>query len=495
MNTHYNIETPKFNPAPENLTFLSSEDGSYTYGNLFGFASWLSSQTGHPELSGPRPLLIVSESSTETVFLIAAAYLLKIPVIPVHHEATEAELENIAKSLQPVAVYTYRRFQSERLRNLKKIKPTDEVLQQKETWNPELFSLSDPEKKAGIFFTSGSTGSPKIVPIKRKQVLFAAHSSAQNFKPGHNKYWLLCLPLNHVGGINVIYRSLLYQSAIFLVQTFDEEKIRQYLYENKAFEVASMVPTMLENLMKDSIFRVHFGFKAILLGGGPMTIKFIDRALTRGLPIVTSYGMTETCAQIAANPMLQPSGEYIPKTSVGRLFHPNKVEIRDEKGEKVITNESGHIWLKGPQVFDGYNDEELNKKTFDESGWFNTGDFGHLNRKGHLFIDSRRTDLIITGGENVAPVEVESVMNTYEGIAESSVVGIPDKKWGQKMVAFVVPNHDHLNRDEILEFLKKNLKAFQVPKEFIMIDEIPKTDTGKIRRRELAELYLDKMKQ
>lgn len=483
---------PTFKLPADQLTFLSTENHNFRYNNLYQFCRNVEPALKEANISREYPLLIIADSSVETVFLIAACFLLKIPVLPVHPEISHYELAGVLDQIKPAAVYSNQEHQVDDL--LSHYPPF--------TLSEEMFSfdnqqdlidlpIGDPEQIAGYFLTSGSTGVPKIVPIKRRQILFAASSSAKNFKPANNKYWLLCLPLNHVGGISVIYRSILYHSAIYLMTSFDEEKIRDLLHHQESFEIASMVPTMLVKLMEDSFFRVHFNFKAILLGGGPISMDLINSSLTRGLPIVCSYGMTETCAQIAANPLLQPSGMYIPKKSVGAIFEPNEIEIRNENNKEVLFNESGHIWLRGPQIFDGYLDESINQNFFDEDGWFCTGDYGHVNRKGQLFIENRRTDLIITGGENVNPIEVEGVLNSFTWIKESAVVGIPDEKWGQKVTAFLVLNENNgeLNKQEIENALKESLRDFKIPKEFVIISKLPKTTTYKIKRSELIRLY------
>lgn len=152
-------------------------------------------------------------------------------------------------------------------------------------------------------------------------------------------------------------------------------------------------------------------------------------------------------------------------------------------------NESGLIWLKGPQVFDGYypNEEAAH---FDEKGWFNTGDYGHLNGKGHLFIESRRTDLIVSGGENINPVEVEHAIAGLEEIQEAAVIGVDDDEWGQKVVAIVTLSNG-VQPD--LEFIKTALKGkiadFKHPKDLKIVDELPKTVTGKIKRKELKRRF------
>lgn len=482
---------PTYELPKENLTFLSTEHQSFTYKNLYQFCERIQTQFEAIQPNKERPIFIVSDSSVETVFIIAASFLLKVPILPIHPETNTYELESILDQAEPSAVFSNKAHSMNLLEKYPKLELPDEIFFFNEEDSSAELVIDEPEQLAGYFLTSGSTGIPKIVPIKRRQVFFAASSSAENFKPGNNKYWLLCLPLNHVGGINVIYRSVLYHSAIYLVSSFEEEKIRKLLQHKKSFEVASMVPTMLVKLMEDSFFRVHFNFKAILLGGGPISMDLINKSLTRGLPIVCSYGMTETCAQIAANPMLRSGGMYIPKKSVGPVFEPNQIEIRNDKQESLLYNESGHIWLKGAQVFDGYLDESINQNYIDENGWFYTGDFGHINRKGHLFIENRRTDMIITGGENVNPIEVEEILNSFSSIKESAVVGIPDKKWGQKVTAFLVlsDTNSKLNKEEIEKGLNDALRSFKRPKEFVIISKLPKTETHKIKRSELVRLY------
>lgn len=485
------VNVPSYENPEGHLKFLTYENETYLYKNLYGFTFQLQKKLESFDLSESSPLLIVADSRPETVFLIASCFLLKIPILPLHSETNRFELTKVLEEIKPGAVYSNGSNHRNIFENIPVIEVDKEMMKTDEDPGNIPFSLSDPENVAGYFLTSGSTGLPKIVPVKRRQIFFAASSSAKNFKPSKNRYWLLCLPLNHVGGINVIYRSILYHSAIYLMASFDVDHIRKCLHYDESFEVASMVPTMLVQLMEDSFFRVHFNYKAILLGGGPISMELINQSLTRGLPIVCSYGMTETCAQIAANPMLQPSGLYIPKKSVGSVFEPNKIEIRNSENKSLPYNESGYIWLKGPQVFDGYLNDIINRAFFDDDGWFKTGDYGHINRKGQLFIENRRTDLIISGGENINPTEVEEVLNSFDGIQEAAVVGVPDKKWGQKVVAFLIleNNQVELDKDRIEKGLKESLRKFKIPKELIIVDRLPKTSTQKIQRAKLVELY------
>lgn len=482
------------NDLPDNNNaFLTSKYQTYLNRQLFGFAKWLSQDLNRNNIipTEKEPLLIFTDHSDEVIFIIAASFLLDIPIYPLHSDSTTAEINQALEQITPSARFYGNRSPFDKLDDIPAISIQPRHINIPGEYDSALFNLGRTDSYAGYFLTSGTTSNPKVVPIKREQVFTAAEASSDNLQPGNDRYWLLCLPLNHVGGINVIYRSLIYQSAIYSVPSFDVDEIRKLLNNNPSFEAASMVPTMLAKLMEDKFFKVHYDFKGILLGGGPIDPDMIERAVTRGIPVIISYGMTETCSQIAANPLLKAGGRYIPKTSVGNVFKANSVEIRSENGTAVRYNEPGQIWLKGPQIFEGYLNPEETRAVFDKNGWFNTGDYGHLNKNDHLFIDTRKSDKIISGGENVNPTEVESAINNVKGISESAVIGVPDDKWGQKVVAYIVPIDKEAPATElIVTSLKKALRDYKIPKEFIVVENLPKTLMRKVKKSVLLEHYL-----
>ena len=481
---------PKFSLPDPGKSFLASHSTIYDYSNLYGFCSKIKGIEEEYSTSEDRPLALLSKSSDELTFLIAACYLLKIPFVAMNPELTDSELQRQINLIKPAVFYADGKNRL-RVKDYKSIKISSDDLNLIATANSISLPSSDPDQRFGYFFTSGSSGNPKIVPLKRRQILFAAAASAINFKPDNDRFWLLCLPLNHIGGISIILRSILYHSAIFRMDRFDEHQIRTFLSENRLFQVASLVPTMLLRLLEDPLFQLHLDFKALLLGGGPVPDGLIEQSLERGIPIVSSYGMTETCAQIAANPMLQPRGIYYTKKSVGAIFDPNQIQIRDPNtGVVQPVNEIGQIWLKGPQVIDEYLDSALNTRAFDADGWFNTGDIGHVNHRKQLFLKSRRTDRIITGGENVDPVEVESILEQLDGVQKSAVLGVKDPKWGQKVVALLeVSNSSNFDSATLSGKLKSRLSVYKIPKEYIVVDKIPVSSIGKTKRGLLFELY------
>jgi len=481
---------PEYNLPDPGLNFLASEGSIYTYSQLYGFCSKFKKYIEGYDLTENHPLGLMSHSSDEYAFVIAACYLLKIPFLPINPNQTDSELSSQIKQISPAALYV----DSDNVRRIKghpRICVKKEDLQEKSSGKNLDSPSSDAEKRFGYFFTSGSTGKPKVVPLKRRQIMFAAKGSERNFKPGENRYWLLCLPLNHIGGISIILRSIFYGSAVYRMDTFNVDKIRAFLGKDRQFQVASLVPTMLLRLLEDPLFQIHHEFKALLLGGGTISPALIEQSLERGIPIVSSYGMTETCAQIAANPMLQPRGIYYPKRSVGIIFEPNNVQIRDcEKGTVLPSNEIGEIWLKGPQIIDEYYDSNITKEAFDASGWFNTGDIGYINFQGILFIKSRKSGKIVTGGENVDPLEIETVLDRVPYIKKSAVLGIEDQEWGEKIVALIKLDKPHtLDEKRLRKELSTQLSGFKIPKAFVTVDHIPLSPLGKVQRNKLLQIY------
>lgn len=476
-------------PEPDQL-FLASETRIYDYGNLFAFCSWFSGKLDPYPVSESRPLALLLDSSDELVFTIAACWYLQIPFMPLSAGLTDSELKAIHQKMNFSLTVTDKQNR-ERVKNSPHRTIPFEALQNESETGIEIRSDENPKAIFGYFQTSGTTGTAKTVPLRRKQMLSAAGSSAENVKPAIDRFWLHCLPFHHIGGTSIVLRSLLYHSAIYRMDRFEPKQIAGFLSENPLVQVASLVPTMLKRLLEQPKLHVHNDFKAILLGGGPVSPLQLQECERRGIPAISSYGMTETCAQIAANPIIHRTGVYHPKNSVGMVFRPNQAEIRSEEGEPLPANESGLVWLKGPQVFEGYYDEEQNQGQFDSEGWFRTGDFGHLNRKNQLFIEMRRDDRIVTGGENVNPLEVEKELESLAGVSEAAVIGVDDEEWGQRVVAYIVSESDSAEFPSLRENLKSGLTPYKIPKEFIRVSSLPRTTTGKKDHAALKKNYTE----
>ena len=487
---------PAFNdPLPIDL-FLESMDNAYLYDDLRQFEHYFLEYLTDENYDLDQPLGLWASSSDELVFLIAACWRLGIPFVPFDPELSGKELSKQLGQITVGAIISSRPNSTPD--NSTNIIPINEFYLKKvlqPDFEPQEWVKTHKEKVQnehifGYFFTSGTAGKPKVVPLKRRQMLYAAEASSQNLKPRRNHFWLLCMPLHHVGGISLILRSLLYGSAIFRMDSFDATSTAEHLSNDHRFQAVSLVPTMLQRLLQIPDLQVHDNFQAILLGGGPISEAKVEECFQRGVPIIASYGMTESCAQIAANPLMTIGDLSRPKKSAGKVFEPNNIDIRNEDSQAVTVGRSGQIWLKGPQVFDGYWNQ-VPSSSFDKQGWFNTGDYGYLNRNNELFIEARRTDLIISGGENISPAEVEEALLRLDAVQEAAVIGLPDEEWGQKVVALVVPNPEGVfNVEHILDKLHGELRSFKIPKRIIPTDSITRTSTGKIQRRKIKKELL-----
>lgn len=491
-------QIPTFSSPHSDALFLASQQGLRTYGDLRRYTDFFQDRLKQADQRRTELVGFLMPSCDELIMAIAACWRLGIPFTCLNPDAPQSEIEDQLQRLAPGVLVLDRNWKKKISYNphisVNEIKLEKGLAKRKTGPQSGAESISrsqiDPEQVFGYFFTSGTSSSPKIVPLKRRQMYYAAAASAKNFRPDPNHFWLLCLPLNHIGGISIIIRSLLYGTGIYRMDNFDQSMVKTFLSENKLFQAASLVPTMLKRLIDIPVFQTHHNFKAILLGGGPIDSNLLERAVEKGIPLVSSYGMTETCAQISANPLLKPSGMYKPMKSVGNLFEPNNIQIRDENGEVMSPNTSGSIWLNGPQVFDGYIDNERNAAVFDENGWFDTGDYGHINVNGHLFIESRRSDLIISGGENISPTEIETTLEQLEAVGEAAVLGLPDEEWGQRVVAVVVPhNGEPIQTEQIQQQLRERLSSFKIPKQIMQVDALPKNRTGKVIRKDLMRFF------
>lgn len=475
--------------------FLASKEKKYNYGDLFSFSMFFKKRLEDYEVSAERPLGLHAESSDALVFIIAACWLNNTPFVPLSTKTKRIALEQQIKEVGPELIITS--CPDSVLPGhipsigIDRFVPAANNVQIHSSELTDNFPVEKwrAEEIFGYFFTSGTSDNPKIVPLKRRQMHAAAKASEQNLRPAQNESWLLCLPLYHIGGISVILRSLLYGSAIYRMDRFDVDPASKLLSRNKQIVAASLVPTMLSRLLDDPYFATHPAFRAILLGGGPTDARLLSTAIQRNIPVISSYGMTETCAQIAANPLFGIAGNPTLLGSVGKVFFSTKIEIRNSNNKILPPGKSGTIWLKGPQIFDGYLHTPAHH-VFDESNWFKTNDFGHVDNENWLYIEARRTDLIITGGENVSPVEIETILNRVEFVEEAAVFGVPDPEWGQKVIAAVVLAR---SSGEPLKTIQKKLEEtvepYKHPKKILVLESLPRTETGKIKRAELCSRF------
>jgi len=284
--------------------------------------------------------------------------------------------------------------------------------------------------------------------------------SAFNIGVNPEDRWLCALPISHISGLSIVMRSVIYGTTMVLQDRFETEGVREAI-EDQGVNVISMVSTMLLRLLEEGIdLSVP---RAILVGGGPVPQGALEEALSRGASVIQTYGLTETCSQVTTLEVKEARRKV---GSVGRPLLTSHLRIQD-----------GEILVQGPTV---------SSEALDVDGWLHTGDVGRIDEDGFLFVQGRTDEMIITGGENVSPGEVEDVLVRHPEIVEAAVIGRPDPEWQQAVTAVVVlSSGSSISPEEVRAHCALLLAGFKVPKRVEVVDELPRTPSGKLHRSAL----------
>ncbi|HCM90176.1 MULTISPECIES: o-succinylbenzoate--CoA ligase [Vagococcus] len=332
--------------------------------------------------------------------------------------------------------------------------------------------IHTPTNNASIMFTSGTTGNPKGVIQTFDNHYASCMATQKNLKLSSEDEWACATPLIHISGLSIICRSLILGLTVHLMSSFDEIYLTKELQKGQ-ITVVSVVSVMLEKLM--SIYPKEGysdNFRIMLVGGGSVPLHLIETCHKNHVSVVQSFGMTETCSQVIA------LNEHDAKSKIGASGLPLEgisLKIGNPK------NRIGEIWLKGPQVITNYLKET---KAWTSDGWFKTGDLGYLDDEGYLYVKSRLNELIISGGENIYPAELEQAFLENVEIQEIAVVGKKDITWGAIPIAFIVTN---LSEKELDSFGQDRLAKFKLPKEWYFLKQLPRTTSGKINKSHLMK--------
>ncbi len=319
-----------------------------------------------------------------------------------------------------------------------------------------------------VIATSGTTGTPKLAVLSRRALVAAARASAVHLGTTPSDRWLLAMPLAHVGGLGVVVRSLVARSPLVVHEPTEDPAAWLPLARTARVTHVSLVPTGLARLL-DRGDVLPRSVRAILLGGAACPESLLERAIAARFPVHATYGLTETCGQVATSPLPLTRAE----DAHGLCPLPG-VELRVREGT---------IRVRTPTAMDGWLDAP---SPFDAEGFYDTGDLGELDAEGRLTIHARRTDLVVSGGENVYPREVEDALERIVGVKAACVFGVPDVVWGQRVAAAIVADADAPSDDEIVRRARLELASFKVPRLVARLDALSLGASGKVDRARTA---------
>jgi O-succinylbenzoic acid--CoA ligase len=346
-----------------------------------------------------------------------------------------------------------------------------------------LRTLIDLSATQAILYTSGTTGTPKGAIITYGMQWWNAIGSVLNLGHRPDDRWLACLPLFHIGGLSILMRSVIYGISVIVHSKFDPVAVNKSLWEDKV-SIISVVTVMLQRML-DAQDAYPPTLRCVLLGGGPAPRSLLEDCAERNIPVVQTYGLTEACSQAVT---LAPADALRQLGSAGRPLLPVQLRIMSN-GQPTPPYEPGEIFLKGPTITPGYADRPEATAAAFSDGWLATGDIGYLDEEGYLYVLDRRIDLIISGGENVYPAEIEAVLMTHPDVIEAGVCGQDEAEWGQIPIAFVhMKPGSGVSAEKLMSYVQERLARYKQPRAIYLVDQLPRSSSGKLLRRALRRL-------
>lgn len=475
-------------------------DAELTYGELFDASRRTAAYVAG---TGVERLALLDVTSLAMPVGLFASGWAGLPFVPLNYRLTGAELDALLERTAPACLVTDAE-RAEALRGRKGIAPItrDEFLRIAAGKGAAGADATlgewpmDGEGIAVLLFTSGTTGAPKAAVLRHKHLVSYILGSVEFGAADENDAALVSVPPYHIAGIAAVLSSVYAGRRIVQLSSFSAEAWLDVACKERVTH-AFVVPTMLARIVdalegKDDAGLPHL--RAVAYGGGKMPLPVIEKAM-RLFPttdFTNAYGLTETSSTIA---VLGPddhrnaaastdSAVRRRLVSVGRALPGVEIEVRDEEGRSVAAGASGEIYVRGEQV----SGEYLGRgSTLGADGWFATHDGGSIDGEGYLFIEGRIDDVIVRGGENLSPGEIEEVLLEHAAVADCAVVGIADVQWGETVAAVVVAKSERPDADDLREWVKARLRSSRVPARIEFWDELPYNETGKLLRRKIRE--------
>jgi len=489
-----------------NKTFLFWEDAEISYTKLLDTAKRIASSLAGKGLDKDDKVCIWLSNRPEFIYMLFGSAFAGTVLVPINTQFKAEEAQYIVENSEAKMLITQPEFagMADKMRlkcpNLKEVV----VVDQAPAGTTPFAEMYEPAKQmereiseqdiAGIIYTSGTTGYPKGVLLTHKNYLTNAWQIAEAAKMTESDRFMCILPLFHVNGQLVTVLGPLYAGGnMILTKGFSPKDFLARLakYQATAFSGVPTVYAILNaqpDAEKFDLSRLRF----CICGAAPMPVEVFETFERKYKAfILEGYGLSEgTCAS-SINPL---DG----KRKIGSIGLPLKgqeMKIFDDKDQECKSGDVGEIVVRGENVMKGYfRNPQASADTL-KGGWLHTGDLGYQDQEGYFFIVGRKKEMIIRGGENIYPKEIEEVLYKHAGVMDAAVVGLPDKVWGEEVGAFIVPKAGQtMTEPEIIEYCKARIANFKCPRKVFFWDALPKTATGKVQKRKILDKYIEEKK-
>lgn len=471
-------------------------------GRRWSYSALLRAARGAGELlasSDCSHVALLDESSEAAPIALFGAAYAGIPYVPLNYRLADTDLAALLERIAPACIV------GDVNRSKRLASNTHHKLFSREEFvaAAEAAAASgeerDGERIAAQIFTSGTTAAPKAALLRHANLVSYILGTVEFCSASEDEATLVCVPPYHIAGIAALLSSIYSMRRIVLLPNFDPDTWLRLASAERVTN-AFVVPTMLARIIGTLDAGASADIKslqAIAYGGGRMPLELIERALALfpDTGFTNAYGLTETSSTIALlgpddhrtafasnNPVVRAR-----LASVGQPLPTVEIEIRDDTGRRLPAGERGEIYVRGEQVSGEYRE----RKAIDADGWFPTRDAGWLDEEGYLFLTGRADDVIVRGGENISPGEIEDVLASHPAIADAVAVGVPSAEWGESVgIAIMIrPGHTAPADDELCALIKGRLRSSRVPERIAVVDALPYNEMGKLLRREVRKLF------
>ena len=476
---------------------LTHHGDHYTYARLFSAAK---RAAFHFSTANCKFVSLLDRSSPASPIALMGAAIAGVPYVPLNYRLSEEQIVPLFDRISPAYLILGERDETYDFDGWVVQDSADflsDVLSGEEvdvTWN------EDPAAVAVQLFTSGTTGIPKAALLRHEHLVSYILGSVEFMGALEDEAALVSVPPYHIAGISAAMSNIYACRQIVQLPDFDAAEWLSLAAEEgitSAFVVPTMLTRIIEEIDKTKLDpRALSSLTSIAYGGGKMPVPVIERALKLfpGVNFTNAYGLTETSSTIA---LLDPDDHraaidqadeavHARLGSVGKPLPSVEIEVRDEDGQQLGPFEPGEIYVRGPQVSGEYD----GRSVLDSDGWFPTRDAGYLDEQGYLFLSGRADDVIVRGGENISPGEIEDLLHHHSAIADTAAVGIPSDEWGEAVaLTVVVATGKSITEDEIRSHIREHLRSSRVPEMIHFTSELPYNETGKLLRRVIREWF------